>query len=130
MASVVVDDTKLTAIAGAIRAQLEGGSTMTLDEMASAITGGLSKTPMVSTIEAVSEVSQVSFVVELDGSGVDSNGGAVTLPSPVPLIDVINSMMLVGFSGLTISEGDMGAVRFFTQYSSSTEKLTVTLRVK
>ena len=127
MASVVVDDTKLTAIADSIRAKTENPATMTLDQMASTVTNSLSATPIVTTIEAVSEIDGLFFVVRAKAAEAQSGGGPVALPSDTQLPDALNNMFTMfplGISG--ISENQWNRVALRTTYISAAQKLVVT----
>ena len=131
MASVVVDDTKLTAIADSIRAKTENPATMTLDQMASTVTNSLSATPIVTTIEAVSEIEGLFFVVLVDtegaGAAAPAGGGPVALQSDVQLPNALNNMYIIfprGISGVT--EADWRDVGLRTAYISAAQTLVVT----
>lgn len=127
MASVVVDDTKLTAIAASIRAKTENPATMTLDQMASTITNSLGATPIVTTIEAVSEIDGLFFVVRLKSAEALAGGGPVALPSDAQLPDALNNMRIMfprGISGITEAQWNRAALS--TAYISAAQKLVVT----
>ena len=131
MASVVVDDTKLTAIADSIRVKTENPATMTLDQMASTVTNSLSATPIVKTIEAVSEIDGLFFVVLVDikeaGAAAPAGDGPVALESDVQLPVAINNMSILfprGISG--ISEAQWRRIGLHTAYISVVQKLVVT----
>ena len=127
MASVVVDDTKLTAIADSIRAKTENSATMTLDQMASTVTNSLSVTPIVTTIEAVSEIDELFFVVGVKGERAAAGYGPVALQSDVQLLDALNNMIIVfteGTSGATEDQWRRMGLR--TEYISVAQKLVVT----
>ena len=127
MASVVVDDTKLTAIADSIRAKTENPATMTLDQMASTVTNSLSATPIVTTIEAVSEIDELFFVVRVKAAEAPAGGGPVALPSDAQLPDALNNMFIMfplGASGITEAQWSRVALR--TAYISVAQKLVVT----
>ena len=131
MASVVVDDTKLTAIAESIRVKTENPATMTLDQMASTVTNSLSATPIVTTIEAVSEIDGLFFVVvvDIEGAGGEAvtGDGPVALQSDVQLLDALNNMIIVfteGTSGATEDQWRRMGLR--TEYISVAQKLVVT----
>lgn len=127
MASVVVDDTKLTAIADSIRAKTENPATMTLDQMASTVTNSLGATPIVTTIEAVSEIAELFFVVRVEAAEAPSGYGPVALPSDTQLPDVLSNMLIMfpqGISGIT--ENQWNRVGLRTAYISIAQKLVVT----
>ena len=131
MASVVVDDTKLTAIAESIRVKTENPATMTLDQMASTVTNSLSATPIVTTIEAVSEIDGLFFVVlvDIEGAGAEApaGGGPVALPSGTQLPVVLNNMYIMfprGISGVV--EADWIRIGLLTAYNSIAQTLVVT----
>ena len=131
MASVVVDDTKLTAIADSIRVKTENPATMTLDQMASTVTNSLSATSIVKTIEAVSEIDELFFVVivDIEGAGADapSGYGPVALQSDVQLPVALNNMYIIfpqGISGFT--EAQWRDVVLRTAYNSIAQTLVVT----
>ena len=127
MASVVVDDTKLTAIADSIRAKTENPATMTLDQMASTVTNSLSVTPIVTTIEAVSEIAGLFFVVRLKAAKAQAGGGPVALRPDVQLLDALNNMLIMfprGISGVTDNQWNRVALR--TAYISAAQTLVVT----
>ena len=127
MASVVVDDTKLTAIADSIRAKTENPATMTLDQMASTVTNSLSVTPIVTTIEAVSEIAGLFFVVRLKAAEAQAGGGPVALRPDVQLLDALNNMLIMfprGISGVTDNQWNRVALR--TAYISAAQTLVVT----
>ena len=131
MASVVVDDTKLTAIAESIRVKTENPATMTLDQMASTVTNSLSATPIVKTIEAVSEIDGLFFVVLVDtevaGATAPAGEGPVALQSDVQLTDALNNMSIIfpqGVSGVT--EDQWPRLALCTTYFSAAQKLVVT----
>ena len=133
MASVVVDDTKLTAIAESIRVKTENPATMTLDQMASTVTNSLSVTPIVTTIEAVSEIDGLFFVVVVDiegaGGAAPAGKGPVALQSDVQLPVALNDMHIIfprGVSAVTGSKWDRVDLR--TAYNSIEQKLVVTFR--
>lgn len=127
MASVVVDDTKLTAIADSIRAKTENPATMTLDQMASTVTNSLSATPIVTTIEAVSEIDGLFFVVRVKAAEAQAGGGPVALRSDVQLPDALNNMIIMfprGISGIT--ENQWNRIGLRTAYISAAQTLVVT----
>ena len=126
MASVVVDDTKLTAIADSIRVKTENPATMTLDQMASTVTNSLSATPIVTTIEAVSEIAELFFLLVVDiveGADAPSGSGPVALKSATQLPVVLNNMLIIFTQGIRdIPE----KIVLRTEYNSITQKLVVT----
>ena len=127
MASVIVDDTKLTAIAESIRVKTENPATMTLDQMASTVTNSLSASPIVKTIEAVSEIDGLFFVVRVKRAEAQAGGGPVALPSDAQLPDVLSNMRIMfprGISGITENQWNRVALR--TTYISVAQTLVVT----
>ena len=127
MASVVVDDTKLTAIADSIRAKTENPATMTLDQMASTVTNSLSAIPIVTTIEAVSEIAELFFllVVDVKGAGAEAatGHGPVALKSAIQLPVVLNNMLIVFPRGISVTSEKTALRR---AYNSIAQKLVVT----
>lgn len=131
MASVVVDDTKLTAIADSIRAKTENPATMTLDQMASTVTNSLGATPIVTTIEAVSEIDELFFVVVVDieeaGAEAPSGSGPVALKSATQLPVVLNNLTILFPQGVgNITESEWPRLGLYTEYISIAQKLVVT----
>ena len=131
MASVIVDDTKLTAIADSIRVKTENPATMTLDQMASTVTNSLSATPIVTTIEAVSEIDGLFFLVVVDIKGAGGEAatgyGPAALQSDAQLPVVLNNMFILfprGISG--ILESQWREIGLRTAYNSIAQKLVVT----
>ena len=127
MASVVVDDTKLTAIAESIRVKTENPATRTLDQMASTVTNSLSATPIVSTIEAVSEIDGLFFILTVDvkekGGETAVGYGPAALQSDVQLPDALNNMYIVFPRG--ISDIVWERVVLCTEYNPLAKKLVV-----
>ena len=131
MASVVVDDTKLTAIADSIRVKTENPATMTLDQMASTVTNSLSATPIVKTIEAVSEIAELFFVVVVNiaeaWGAAEAGGGPVALESATQLPNVINNMLIMFPRGIgDITDAAWSDLALYTKYNSIAQKLVVT----
>ena len=130
MASVVVDDTKLTAIAESIRVKTENPATMTLDQMASTVTNSLSATPIVKTIEAVSEIDGLFFVVIVDlkeaGAAAPSGGGPDALESATQLPVVLNNMIIMFPRGISDMKVPWDRVAMRMAYISVVQKLVVT----
>ena len=127
MASVVVDDTKLTAIADSIRVKTENPATMTLAQMAGTATDRRSATPIVTTIEAVSEIDGLSFVVRLKAAEAQAGGGPVALPSDTQLPDALNNMGIMFPQGISgISENQWNRIGLRTTYISVAQTLVVT----
>ena len=131
MASVIVDDTKLTAIADSIRVKTENPATMTLDQMASTVTNSMSATPIVTTIEAVSEIDGLFFLVVVDIKGAGGEAatgyGPAALQSDAQLPVVLNNMFILfprGISG--ILESQWREIGLRTAYNSIAQKLVVT----
>lgn len=131
MANVVVDDTKLTAIAESIRVKTENPATMTLDQMASTVTNSLSATPIVTTIEAVSEIDGLFFMVIVNlaeaGGRAEAGGGPVALQSDAQLPVALNNMYILFPRGVpNFSESQWNRVALFTEYNPFAQKLVVT----
>lgn len=95
--------------------------------VAGTLEAGGSAPQIVTTIEAVSEIPTMFFVVWLHGERAQTGGGPVALPSNIPMPDALNDMFIMFPQGVgDITESQWNGMTLRTSYISAAQKLVVT----